>query len=88
MAKTNISSTDGETERDYAPLPEITAENVGDIKTAEPIYSVSELSLAARVKFGTSPEVVAAAFKVANKDKATLNDASAIVKAFLERKVK
>lgn len=88
MAKTNISSTDGETERNYAPLPEITADNDGDIKKAQPIYSVSELSLAARVKFGTSPEVVAAAFKVANKDKSTLDDAQAIVKAFLERKVK
>lgn len=88
MAKTNISATDGETERDYAPLPVITADNITDIKSAEPIYTVSELSAAARTKFGTLPEVVAAAFKAAGKEKATLNEAAAVVKAFLEREVK
>lgn len=88
MGKGNNSSTVGETKRDYAPLPEITGENANEVKTAEPLYTAAELSAAARDKFGTSPEVVETALKSANKAKATLNEAAAIVKAFLEREVR
>lgn len=86
MGKSNNSSA--VEERDYEPLPEITAENVNKAKMAEPLYTAAELSAAARTKFGTSPEVVTTALKSANKEKSTLSETAAIVKAFLEREVK
>lgn len=89
MGKTTTSpASTEETTREFAPSPEITADNIGDVKTGEPIYTAAELATAARAKFGTSPEVVAAALKTANKEKATLDEAAAIVKAFLEREVR
>lgn len=88
MAKSNIPSTVENNDHEYAPLPEITPENVNKVKVAEPIYTAAELSAAARSKFGTAPEVVKTALVMAGKAKATLSEAEAIVKAFMEREVR
>lgn len=82
MAKNN------NTERDFEPLPDITPESANAVKVCEPLYSVEELAAAARTQFGTAPEVVKTAFKIAGKAKATQPEAAKIVKAFLEREVK
>lgn len=88
MGKNSTSSTVGETEREYAPLPEITDANANEIKTAEPLYTVEELAAAARNKFGVSPELATAALISAKKKKATLTEAAAVIKTFFEREVK
>ena len=56
-------------------------------KAAENVYSAAELAGAARRRFKVPPEVVSAALKVADKERATFEEAHSIVKAFLERKV-
>ena len=57
-------------------------------KPAEGEYSATDLAAAARKRFGVTPEIVAAALKMAGKRKATLAEAQQIVKDFKERKVK
>jgi len=57
-------------------------------KPVESVYNASEFTSAARVKFNTSPDIVAAAFKVAGKTEATLTEAQKIVQEFLKREVK
>ena len=56
-------------------------------KPVESEYSAAELANAARTRFGTPPEIVAAALKMAGKSKATLTEAQRIVNEFKERKV-
>lgn len=51
-------------------------------------YRVSELAAQARQVFGTTPEVVTVALRVAGKESATLDEAKEAVQAFLEREVK
>lgn len=51
-------------------------------------YKASELAAQARTLFGTTPEVVSVALRFAGKQAATVAEARAIVKAFLEREVK
>ncbi len=64
-------------------VPEPTA-----ARSSAALYTANELAAAARSKFGTTPEVVLAALKTAGKEKAALDDAAAIVKAFLAKEVK
>lgn len=51
-------------------------------------YSVADFAGQAKKIFGTTPEAVTVAFRVAGKDKATVDDAKDIVKKFLAREVK
>lgn len=78
----------GNTARDFEPLPEITPENINKVKICEPLYTADELAVIARTRFKTTPEVVKTALKMAGKAKATQPETLNIVKAFLERKVK
>lgn len=50
-------------------------------------YSVSELAAQARQIFGTTPEVVTVALRTAGKEAATVEEAKAAVRAFLDREV-
>lgn len=86
MGKPNTPNV-GETQREFEPLPEITDENINDVKTCEPLYDSEELAAAAREKFNTSPEAVRTALKMANKSKATLTEAKNTVSAFLKKEV-
>lgn len=52
-----------------------------------PVYKVNELAAKARQIFGTTPEVVTVALNSAGKVIATVDEAKATVKAFLEREV-
>ena len=54
----------------------------------EATYKAAELAAQARTQFGTTPEVVSVALRVADKKTATVAEAQAIVKEFLEREVK
>ena len=54
----------------------------------EATYKAAELAAQARKLFGTTPEVVTVALRVADKKTATVAEAQAIVKEFLEREVK
>jgi len=51
------------------------------------VYKVNELAAKARQIFGTTPEVVTVALNSAGKETATVGEAKAAVKAFLEREV-
>lgn len=51
-------------------------------------YKVSELAAQARQIFGTTPEVVTVALRVASKEAATVEEAKETVRAFLDREVK
>lgn len=51
------------------------------------IYKAAELAAQARSLFGTTPEVVSAALRVEDRKTATISEAQAIVKKFLEREV-
>lgn len=51
-------------------------------------YKIPELAAKARQLFGTTPEAVTIALKTAGKDSATLEEATEIVKEFLNREVK
>lgn len=53
----------------------------------KPVYKVDELAAKARQIFGTTPEVVTVALNSAGKETATVDEAKAAVKAFLEREV-
>lgn len=53
----------------------------------KPIYKVNELAAKARQIFGTTPEVVTVALNSIGKEMATVDEAKADVKAFLEREV-
>jgi hypothetical protein len=53
----------------------------------EAVYEASALADAGWKYFDFPPELVATALKLAKKDKCTLKEAKAIVKAFSERKV-
>ncbi len=53
----------------------------------KPVYKVNELAAKARQIFGTTPEVVTVALNSAGKEMATVDEAKATVKAFLEREV-
>ena len=50
-------------------------------------YEITELAKKAREIFDTTPEAVTVALKTAGHDTATVNEAKATVKAFLEREV-
>lgn len=54
----------------------------------EATYKAAELAAQARQLFGTTPEVVSVALREAKKETATVKEAQATVKAFLEREVK
>ena len=75
-----------------APKPNGGKKNKVDNRTAAPstesLYTAEELAKSARTRFRCAPEVVRAALKTANKDRASLSQATQIVKNFLERKVK
>ena len=51
-------------------------------------YRAAELAQKARKLFGTTPEVVTVALQTAKLKEATLDEAKATVKAFLEKEVK
>ncbi len=59
-----------------------------DYRMAEATYKVAELAAKARQMFGTTPEVVTAALKIADKESATVEDAQKIIQEFLNREVK
>lgn len=52
------------------------------------MYKAKELAAKARQMFGTTPEVVAAALKMAGKESASVVDAKKTVQDFLNREVK
>ncbi|MDE7054594.1 MAG: hypothetical protein K2O84_07220 [Oscillospiraceae bacterium] len=54
----------------------------------EATYKATELAAQARPLFGTTPEVVSVALRVEGRKTATVAEAQAIVKEFLEREVK
>ena len=54
---------------------------------AEAAYPISELAAKARPLFGTTPEIVTTALKVAGKESASLEEAQKIVRAFLDKEV-
>ncbi len=62
--------------------------NQGGIDDMEASYKASELAAQAGRLFGTTPEVAGAALRDAGKETATIEEARAIVRAFLEREVK
>lgn len=51
-------------------------------------YGAAELARNARKLFDTTPEAVTVALKTAGKEEATVEEAAAIIKAFLEKEVK
>lgn len=55
---------------------------------AESIYSCDELAFNAKVLFGTTRDVVAAALTMAGKASATIPEAKTIVDAFSKKEVK
>lgn len=60
----------------------------GGITEMEASYKVSELAAQAGRLFGATPEVVSAALRTVGKETASVEEAQAIVQAFLEREVK
>ncbi len=52
------------------------------------MYKISELAAQARRLFGTTPEAVTAALRMAGKEAASVEEAGEIVRAFLDREVK
>lgn len=54
----------------------------------EATYQAAELAAQSRTLFGTTPEVVSVALRVEGKKTATVAEAQAIVKEFLDREVK
>ena len=52
------------------------------------MYTIEELTQAARKVFGYSPWLVSAALKCSNKKKFTLAEAKKIVKAFAEKEAR
>lgn len=54
----------------------------------EATYKAVELAAQARQLFGTSPEVVSVALRMADRKTATVTEAQAIVRDFLEREVR
>ena len=67
--------------------PNYNSANQGGIDM-EASYKASELAAQAGRLFGTTPEVVSAALQTVGKETATVEEARAIVQAFLEREVK
>ena len=57
-------------------------------KPPESQYSAAELAKAARERFDVPPEVVLAALKLAEVDKASIPETERIVRAFMKREVK
>lgn len=53
----------------------------------KPVYKAGELAAKARQIFGTTPEVVTVALNAAGMEMATVDEAKATVKKFLEREV-
>lgn len=53
----------------------------------KPVYKVNELAAKARQIFGTTPEIVTVALNSTGKETATVEEAKAIIKVFLEREV-
>jgi len=51
------------------------------------VYSAGELAAAAQKTFGVLPEIVLAAFKYADKDRATIAEAKKIVNSFLSKEI-
>ena len=51
-------------------------------------YKASELAAKARQMFGTTPEVVTVALRLAGKDSFTVDEAKRTVRDFLNREVK
>ncbi len=56
-------------------------------KSDEPLYSVSDLAKAAKI-FNATSDVVIAAMKLAGKSQATQEEASKIIKDFINKEVK
>ena len=55
-------------------------------ESAESLYTVAELAACAQI-FGTSPDIVTAAMRVAGVKKTTQREASRIVEAFRKKEV-
>ena len=55
--------------------------------SAESLYTVQELAACSAQVFGTSPDIVTAALKVAGVKKTTQREASRIVEAFRKKEV-
>ena len=58
-----------------------------DPKPNDGKYSVADLAGAARTRFGATPELVTVALQAEGKTEATVSEAEAIIKKFMERKV-
>ena len=54
----------------------------------EVTYSIKDFAGQAKRMFGTTPEAVTAALRLAGKEAATIEEAKKIVKEFLEKEVK
>ncbi len=59
----------------------------GQSPVTEGMYSVADLTGAARTRFNVSPEIAAAALRMAGKQKATLAEAKRIIEAFMSKEV-
>lgn len=57
-------------------------------KASASVYTLKELAAASEKVFGTPSECVVAAMRLEGKTEATVEEAKAIVKKFMERKVK
>lgn len=82
----SIPTQDVKTEKPVEEVKEPVREEYVDTS----VYSISDLSEmeVARNTFGTMPECVEAALKIAGKESYTVQEAKTIVKAFLEKEVK
>ena len=54
----------------------------------ESLYTVQEFAKNSKKLFGVQREVVVTAFKMLNKQRATLSEAKEIVKKFMEKEIK
>ncbi|MCL2487420.1 MAG: hypothetical protein FWE80_01915 [Oscillospiraceae bacterium] len=52
------------------------------------VYGAEELAASARKQFGVSPEVAAAAMKMAGRNRAAISEAAEIINKFIKREVK
>lgn len=57
-------------------------------KNKESVYSITELLAAGDKIFGVPRECIMAAFKMEKKERMSVSEAKAVVKKFMERKVK
>ena len=59
-----------------------------EVKKSASVYTAEEFASQAKKLFGTKPDIVTAAFYVAGKDKATVEEAKELVDKFRKKEVK